>query len=399
MRSHQTPEVNMPKLDERFAYPSIQRQDLPDGSYILRSRDSIDRYPERILDYLLEWGVKRSQQAFLAERDAAGVWNILTYETALAKVRSLAQFFIDIGASKDRPVVTLTGNSIAHGLTQLASMYAGIPFAAISTSYSTIPDAFDKLDLCMRLLRPRVVMVENFVGKLDVIDRLALEDSVILTAGQGNVNSVRFEDAAHVSPSTIDRIFAQTGLDTVAKYIFTSGSTGMPKAVINTNRMISSNQQQLLQIYPVLKCKPPVLVDWLPWSHTFGGNQTFFLTLRHGGTMYIDAGKPVDGAFNHTIQNLREIAPTAYFNVPKAFEMLIPELQADINFCRHFFSEMQLIYYAGASLPQKTWSMLEDLSIKCRGERITIVTAWGTTPHALTISDFRSPDVKSKCRV
>ena len=122
---------------------------------------------------------------------------------------------------------------------------------------------------------------------------------------------------------------AAVGPDTIAKFLLTSGSTGQPKAVINTQRMICANQAMLAQAFPFFTREPPVLVDWLPWSHTFGSNHNFGIALTHGGTFYFDGGKPMPGGVEETVANLREIAPTVYFNVPKGFEALLPYLQAD----------------------------------------------------------------------
>ncbi|MCP3387843.1 feruloyl-CoA synthase [Bradyrhizobium sp. CCGB12] len=365
-----------------FAAPLIEKIILSDGGFILKSKRELGPFAGNVIEYLAKWSVERPKHTYLAQRGSDGAWEKVSYGEAMAQVRALAQFLVDSGASVTRPVVALTENSISHALVHLAALYAGIPFSAISSSYSSIPDAFPKLRLCIETLNPKVIFVESLAKLRDAVANVRPRDSVVLSNEPSEPGSIALRHALATESRLAPDLYKSCGPETIAKYIFTSGSTGSPKAVINTNRMISSNQQQLLQIFPFLDKRPPVLVDWLPWSHTFGGNQTFFLTLRHGGTMNIDAGKPVGGSFEQSIRNLREIQPTVYFNVPKAFEMLVPELEADTTFRRHFFGELDLIYYAGASLPQRIWTALERMSLDVRGERIPIVTAWGTTETA-----------------
>ncbi len=156
----------------------------------------------------------------------------------------------------------------------------------------------------------------------------------------------------------------------------------MPKGVINTQRMLCSNQQAIIQIWPFITHRPPVLVDWLPWNHTFGSNHNFNMILRNGGTLYIDAGKPVPGLFDSTIENLREIAPTVYFNVPRGFQMLAPYLEQDAILRDHFFSQLDTIFYAAAALPQDLWVRFEALSMAALGKKIAMTSAWGLTESA-----------------
>jgi feruloyl-CoA synthase len=368
-----------------FAPARVDVEQLPGGGLILRSPLKLESYAANICSYLVDWAEQAPERTFLAERSVTGDWRSVTYGEALASVRGLAQALLAHGVSEDRPVMILSDNSIENGLLQLAAMFTGFPVSPVSPAYSLMSRDFGKLKHVFDLVRPKLVYASN--GELFNDALLALDlDGVTLVVKEGvpaGIEAVPIDELLATKPtSAIDAAFSRVGPETVAKILFTSGSTGMPKGVINTQRMMCSNQQAITQIWPFITRRPPVLVDWLPWNHTFGGNHNFNLILRNGGTLHIDAGKPAPGMFQTTVDNLREISPTIYFNVPRGFQMLAPYLEQDAEFRDHFFSNLDTIFYAAAALPQDLWERFEKLSMAALGKKIAMTSAWGLTESA-----------------
>jgi feruloyl-CoA synthase len=342
-------------------------------------------------DVLIDWATSAADRPFLCERVAGGAWRAVTYGQALAATRSLAQALLDRGMGRTRPLLILSGNGIDHALLSLAAMHAGVPVAPVSTAYSLVARDPSKLRNLAAILRPGAVYAEDGESFARAVGDLGL-DVPLLFSRRPLPGSTSFDEAARTSPTrAVDDAFAAVGPDSVAKVLFTSGSTGTPKGVVNTQRMLCSNQQAIAQGWPFLREAPPVVVDWLPWSHTFGGNHNFFMVLWHGGTLYLDAGKPVPGPFDTTVRNLREIAPTLYFNVPRGFDMLATALESDAELARTFFSRLDLLFYAAAALPQSTWSRLEEVAGRARGARVAMVSAWGATETSPLITQVHFP--------
>ncbi len=368
-----------------FAPAAVDVEQLRGGGCILRSPSKLDPYATNICSYLVDWARQAPQRTFLAERSASGHWRSLSYSEALTSVRALAQALLDHDVSTDRPVVILSGNSIDNALLQLAAMFTGLPVSPVSPAYALMSSDFGKLRFVLDLVKPKLVFVDHGEPFREALTALDLDD-VTLLVKQGvpeGFDAITMDAMLDTKPTpAVDAAFSTVGPDTVAKILFTSGSTGMPKGVINTQRMMCSNQQAITQIWPFITHRPPVLVDWLPWNHTFGSNHNFNMILRNGGTLYIDAGKPAPGLFETTIENLRDIAPSIYFNVPRGFQMLAPYLEQDAVLRDHFFSQLDTIFYAAAALPQDLWERFEVLSVAALGKKIAMTSAWGLTESA-----------------
>jgi feruloyl-CoA synthase len=307
-------------------------------------------------------------------------------------VGSIAAALLERDLSPERPIAILSGNDIEHALLGLAAMHVGIPYAPISVPYSLVSQDFKKLKAIIEILTPGLVFAANGSAfARAVAATIASDIEVVVTAAPlSDRPATPFAKLASARPTpAVDAAHAKVGPETVAKILFTSGSTGQPKGVINTQLMVCANQAMCRAGLAFLADEPPVLVDWLPWNHTFGSNHNFNLVLDNGGSLYIDEGKPMPGAIETTIRNLRDVAPTIYFNVPKGFEMLLPYLEADRALRERYFSRLKVMFYAGAALPQYVRNGLERLAVETVGERIIFLSSLGSTetaPAALACS-------------
>jgi len=376
--------VRAPIVAPSFAPPAVEVERRQDGTLVLRSPQALAEYPSHLGISLRYWAGAAPDRLFMAERDGGG-WRRASFADARAGADAVAQALLDRGLGPARPVMVLSGNSLNQALLTLGAMQAGAPVAPISPAYSLMSRDFAKVRHIVELLRPAMVYVEQTAPFQPVLQALAGElGGAELVAGQpGELPATAFESLLQTAPgAAVEAAFAATGPDSVAKILFTSGSTGMPKGVINTQRMLCANQQQIVQVWPFLAEEPPVLVDWLPWNHTFGANHNFNLALVRGGSLYIDAGKPAPGLVEETVRNLLDVSPTFYANVPAGFAALLPFLERDEALRAALFRRLKLIFYAGAALPQDVWERLEAVSVAATGHRVAMVSAWGSTETA-----------------
>lgn len=365
-----------------FAPPHISIEGSPESGFLFSSALPLQPYRENLGQMLRHWGKQTPERIFLAERQVAGDWRRLSYAETNRLADAIGQALLDRRLGPYRPVMILSGNSIDHALLMLGCFIAGVPVVPVSVPYSLSSRDHLKLRFIFEEICPGLIYVadgETFSAPLSSLNLAGVE----VVAGQGGLADSRTTPFATLldTPVTadVDRALAQVGGETVAKILYTSGSTGQPKGVINTHGMLCANQQMLAQIWPFTARTPPVLVDWLPWNHTFGGNHNFNLVLNQGGSLYIDAGKPAPGLVEQTVKNLAEISPTIYFNVPVGYAMLLPHLEQDEALRSNFFKDLQLIFYAGAALPQDLWERLERVAVQATGKKVVMTSSWGST--------------------
>ena len=348
----------------------------PEGVRYVQATQPLGAYPVKLTERLEHWAEVAPDRTLFAKRDNSGEWRRVSYAEARRLARNIGQAIVDRGLSPERPIALLSGNDLEHALLSLGAMYAGVPFAPISTGYSQLSSDFSKLRYIMDLVQPGLVFAADPAKFQRAIEATVPRGVEIVTAH--GFNALTSTEAG----PTLEEAYARVTGDTIVKFLFTSGSTGLPKGVINTQRMWCSNQQQIADCLPFLTDDPPVLVDWTPWNHTFGGNHDVGLVIYNGGTLYIDDGRPVPNAFEESVRNLREIATTFFLNVPRGFECLVPYLRSDKQLRETFFSRLKLMWYAGASLSQPVWDELDALSIETTGERVLMLTGLGSTETA-----------------
>lgn len=368
-----------------------------DGTQILRSAESLGWFPDRLTDSLEQWAAEAPERIFVAKRVHGGDWRRIRYATMLARVRAIGQALTDRGLSAERPVMILSDNDIEYLTLALGAMWAGVPYVPVSSAYSLISQDYGKLRHIVQTVTPGLVFAASAAYGPAIEAVFAPDVEVTLSAGTLSGRPVTpFDDLLATAPQASgDTAHAAVGPDTIAKFLFTSGSTKLPKAVVNTNRMICANQQMIRQCLKFLADEPPVLVDWLPWNHTFGGNHNVGIALYNGGTLYIDDGKPTPKGIQETLRNLREISPTIYFNVPKGFEEIVGALESDERLRRTLFARVRAFMYAGAGLSQAVWDRLEALAEATVGERIRIITSLGMTETAPACTFAVGTDVRS----
>ncbi len=367
------------------------------GVIHLRTAQVLPPYYNSLGEPLDHWAKAAPDRTFLAMRNTQGEWRRLTYEQVLGKVKRIGAALLRRGLSAQRPIAIVSGNDIEHALLALAAMYVGIPYAPISPAYSLMSSDFGKLRAIVGLLTPGLVFAsDGEVFSRGIAAAAPADAEVVVTRNPpAGRKATLFVDLAADDAAGVAAARNEVTPDSIAKFLFTSGSTGNPKAVINTHRMLCSNQAMIAAGFAFVTDEPPVVVDWLPWSHTFGSNHNFNMVLVNGGSLYIDDGNPTPLGVPKTARNLREIAPTIYFNVPKGYEALIPHFHADETLRRNFFSRLKVLFYAGAGLNQATWDEMNRLAVATTGERIIFLTSLGSTetaPLALACSwDFDRP--------
>lgn len=361
------------------------------GNTIVRTRQDLEPYPLRLSDKLVYWAEHAPDRTFIAKRDAHGEWRRISYAQTLETAKHIGQGLLNRGLSADKPLLILSGNDLEHAMLAMGCQYVGIPYAPVSPAYALISKDYAKLQHAVDLLTPGLIFAENGLAYAPAVNATAGREieMIVTNAPDTTRNTSLYEDLIK-TPLTdeAEAAHAHTGPGTIVKFLFTSGSTKMPKAVVNTQRMICSNLQMIRQTFPFMGEEPPVLMDWLPWNHTFGSNHNVGIVLFNGGTMYIDDGKPTPDGMQTTLNNLREIAPTVYFNVPIGWEIIAHELEKDPVLRKNFYSRIKMQFYSGAALAQPVWDKLHATAEQECGERIVMSCGLGmteTAPSALFV--------------
>lgn len=346
--------------------------------------EALEAYPERLTDRLIDGAERHPERTLAAQRGADGQWQRLSYAEALRGARRLGQALRERGLDEHRPLLILSGNDLQHLQLALGALYAGIPYCPVSPAYSLLSKDFGKLGHIVSLLEPGLVYAADGDAFAAAI-QARIPETTEVALGRGALSgreTTAFETLLDTEPADIDDVNRAVKADHIAKFLFTSGSTSLPKAVITTQRMLCANQQMLRQTFPEFAREPPVMLDWLPWNHTFGGSHNVGIALYNGGSYYIDEGKPTEEGFAATVANLREISPTLFLNVPKGWELLADALEDDAGLRERFYARMKLFFFAGAGLSQAVWNQLDRISERHCGERIRVMSGLGMTETA-----------------
>jgi feruloyl-CoA synthase len=370
---------------QTFAPPDITIERRDDGSIVLASRHALAEAEPSIPAVLARRAADHPDRPLAAQRDAEDHWTTLTYGEAQRRARTLAGAFTRLGLGPDKPLMILSGNSLEHLLVSLGAYAAQVPVIPISVAYSLMSADHARIKAIAELTEPGLVFADDAGAFGAALDALSPTASQVLVGRGEREGALRLDDL--LATDAGDDVGGpgepgQVGVDSVAKLLFTSGSTGVPKGVVNTHRMLCSNQAMLQAIWPFLADEPPIMVDWLPWSHTFGANHNLNLALFNGGTLYIDDGKPAPPLFPRTVAALKDVPPTLYFNVPAGYALLAPALENDPQLAERFFSRLRFMFYAAAALPDALAARLRKLAADHADHEVPLTSSWGTTETA-----------------
>lgn len=362
----------------------VTTEERPDGALILRSGLELGPIAPTTCSWLEDWAGKTPDAVFIAERSGAG-WREVAYAEARAAARAFAAGLLARGVGPGDAVVAISGPSVDHGLIALAAQYIGAIIVPLAEQYSLIPDARHRLVHALSVTHPKAVFADDAARYANALSIAELDGVLKIAAKvEGGPAGVIPLDALLKGgdDAAVDAAHAEVTPETVAKILFTSGSTSLPKGVPQTQGMMTVNQAQYLACLPFLGERQHRILEWLPWNHVFAGNSDFNMVLANGAALYLDAGKPVKGLFETTLENIRLKPGTMSFNVPIAYVMLVDAMRADTALREAFFSDLDMIFYAGASLPRDVWKGLEDMAREVTGEVPFMTSSWGMTETA-----------------
>ncbi len=377
-------------VSETFSTPRIQSEQAPDGRLLLRSADPLADHPVSVVHSFRANADAYPDRLLVAER-AGDAWSRSTWGEMRTQVDRLAQGLIDRGLA-DRPVMVLSGNGRLHLAVMLAAMTVGAPLVPTSVAYALQSTDHAKLRAMADLVEPGLVVAEN--ASFATAVQAAGAGRMVLSWDGDIPGSVPVDEFGADPTGEGDDRCARLRREDIAKILFTSGSTGSPKGVLNTHGMLAANQQQMGQAWPFLANEPPVLLDWLPWSHTFGGNFCLGMVLTRGGELWIDDGRPAPALIGRTVRNLADVHPTVYPNVPAGWAALLPHLERDPAVAGAFLERLRIGFFAAAALPQQLWDRIQKLAAN-HGAAMQMTTAWGLTETSPSVTAAHFPITRS----
>lgn len=378
----------------RLWQPKIVSEKRSDGSLLIWQEEALSAYPRCLSERILDWAERAPDQVWMAERGTGGTWKGITYGELRDLLFNVGEFLLDLDLSVERPLIILSENSLEHAIIALSAQHVGIPSAAIAPAYSLIDATCGKLRDIAGQITPGAIFAKD-AERFAAAIKMVFDPSVPVISVRGIVDGYKHyfwqEVVRQLAGEAVEKAFEAVTPDTVAKFMFTSGTTGSPKAVIQTQRMLCANMEMVRDAMAFMQDNPPVVLDWAPWNHVAGGSKVFNMVLYNGGTFYIDGGRPTSSGFEQTLQNIQDVSPTWYFNVPLGFEMLCEAMEKDPKLAEHFFRDLKVLFYAGAGISAHTWSKLEELAIRTIGVRIPMTTGLGSTETA-PFATFSSED-------
>jgi feruloyl-CoA synthase len=376
--------TRLPKLLD----PRINLSHFDDGSFTVESAYPLDSYERCIGEWLEKWAVEKGDQVFLAQK-INGAWHKLNYQLTRTKVGQIAQGLLNLGLDDTQPIVILSENSIDNALLTLAAMHIGVPVATVSSAYALMSDDCERLSDIINTLKPSLIYASSGTRYANALSKIQFDGKrVVSEDSEALSDTLSFAELFSEETPAVMAAFNTLTHDTHARYLLTSGSTGTPKVVINTHRMLCSNQQQIAQAWPFVEEVTLRVLEWLPWSHTFGANHNFNLILRNGGEFYIDDGRPMPGMIDTTVENIKEVRPNLFFNVPRGFEVLVSIMEKDLELRKALFKDLILVFYAGAALPMATWNRMREMAFDVRGDLPFFTSSWGATETAPAITNI-----------
>ncbi len=365
--------------------PKITSQHRSDGSILVWQDEPLGAFPRCLSERILYWAAETPDAIWMAERGDDGEWVTITYGALADLVFRVGEFLLEHDLSAERPLIILSENSLEHAVIALAAQHVGIPSAAIAPAYTQLDKEFTKLRDIVGQITPGAIFARDAELYRPAITA-AFDASIPVISVTGEIEGHKHYAWSDVIRQEIGeparRAYEAVTPDTVAKFMFTSGTTGSPKAVIQTQRMLCSNMEMVRDAMVFLQDDPPIVLDWAPWNHVAGGSKVFNMVLYNGGTFYIDSGRPTPKAFAQTLQNIMDVSPTWYFNVPVGFEMLCEAMEKDAGLAAHFYKNLKVLFYAGAGISTPTWRKLEELAVRTIGARILMTTGLGSTETA-----------------